>query len=351
MKITKNLLIVIAVIIMAGILLAFTGIAIGGFRLDSVNTNQPYEEKHYSYDGAKVKSLVVKDVSAEVELIPSPDNSFQITTYENDKDKYKVSLSPAGELRIEYYSAKKWFEYIGLHIDLQSRATTVAVPAQFVGAVDTSTVSGSISIKDIKLQEELNVHSTSGELTLANIITPKRLDASTTSGTIRLNNCNANGPMKLQSTSGEVMLDTAEIAGDINVNSMSGSLRLENVNAKGTADISSTSGEITFKNSTFNSGISSNSISGTIRLDKTGSQGDVTLHTTSGEISFTKLSGNNFSFTSTSGTVSGTLLGSESDYTVEASSTSGDRDVPQSKGGSKKLKASTTSGEISIRFE
>ncbi len=352
-QVTKKLMIIAGSLVAAGLILTTFAFAFGGLNITSLNTELPYEEKNYTYSSAEVKSLSVKDVDCDVELVGTQENKISVTTLENEKNRYDVKLSPSGELRIEYHSTQKWYEYIhfGFYIQFPSRKLTIEVPEKFIGEVKASTVSGNIALSTLDLQKGLTLSTTSGELSLTDTGTADRLTVSSVSGGIELENCKINNALNLSTTSGDISVDTATTAGDITASTISGVVMIRKTEAQGKTDFSSTSGDISMDASTAVSGISVGSGSGSIRLEKSSTKGDVDLHSTSGDINFTQLSGNNLKFKSISGEVAGTLLGKSEDYSVAVSTTSGAKDVPQSQNGSKRLEASTTSGDISIRFE
>ncbi|MDR3053224.1 MAG: DUF4097 domain-containing protein [Coriobacteriales bacterium] len=138
------------------------------------------------------------------------------------------------------------------------------------------------------------------------------------------------GTIELATASGDIACyDEGDLAA-LQVNSISGALVLGAANVKGSVSLGSTSGSIQVKNLTAS---------------------DVSLATVSGAIGFEALTAADITLRSTSGRIQGNIEGSARDYSIRASSTSGEIRVPLgSTGGSKSLEVNTVSGNVGIDF-
>ena len=91
--------------------------------------------------------------------------------------------------------------------------------------------------------------------------------------------------------------------------------------------------------------------SGSIELVNVSVAGDIDLENTSGSIEFKNLkSDGDIKIDNTTGSIEGSIVGSESDYSITTDVTAGSSNLPNTKGGSKKLDAETTAGSIEIEF-
>ena len=230
--------------------------------------------------------------------------------FENKNEYYDIKLSGDGHLSINYFTPKRWYEYIGFNFDNQKRTLTVSVPAKFMGAVSASTVSGDITMSNLGLSEALVVSTTSGEIGLKDIVASGQSSVSSVSGNIELEKMNINGDLNLGTTSGSTDVSSTQIAGNMSLKSISGDLKAVKTSVKSNASLKSTSGEVEFRD----------------------------------------LSGNDISMSTISGNVSGNILGDSKDYTIKATTVSGDKNLPLSTNGNKLLNVSTTSGDIDIYF-
>ncbi|KNZ40703.1 DUF4097 family beta strand repeat-containing protein [Acetobacterium bakii] len=308
-SITKKLLIVAGALIILGTALGITATTMVGFNWASLGTRQqPYEEKSYTYDLAGITDLSVSDVSADVIFVSSNEDAIKIDCYENEKEYYDINVSANGQLRVNYSSHKRWFEFIGINFHSPERTLTVSVPSKFTGAVNASTVSGDITMSKLGLSEALAVSTTSGEISLNDIVAAGKSSAASVSGDIELKAIKINGDLKLSTTSGSSKVSSAQIAGDLSLNS----------------------------------------ISGDDDLEKTTVENNVSLESTSGKVVFNDLIGNDISISTISGDVSGNIIGDPNTYSIKANTVSGDINLPPSANGTKLLDISTTSGDIDI---
>lgn len=69
-----------------------------------------------------------------------------------------------------------------------------------------------------------------------------------------------------------------------------------------------------------------------------------------GDIDIERISGNNITLENNCGDVEGTILGNEADYTINAETNLGDRNIQNRTGGKNTLNIKTDLGDISIRF-
>ena len=119
---------------------------------------------------------------------------------------------------------------------------------------------------------------------------------------------------------------------------------------KGELEVDLTSGEIDAKDVTA-SDIKMDNTTGSIKLENIESLGDVRIENTTGEIVFENLkSGGDIKLENTTGSIEGTIEGSEDDYSIKTEVTTGDCNLSDSKGGSKKLDVEITTGSIEIGF-
>ena len=285
----KVVLIVAGALVLIGILLALLALGMGGFRLDHLGSDFPYERKRYTFAETELRGLAINNVADDILVYPSSTGEIEVECYENDHAYYKVELGADGVLRVDYEEGE-WQKGFGLHFNSEEHVLRIAIPPTVTGKGEISTVSADMQLQDIRFEDGFSASTTSGELELAHM-------ASGASVTIH-------------TVSGDLLLDGAEIDGDFSVETVSGELECNDVR-----------------------------VSGWLRMDNT-----------SGEIDFRNLAAEAFEIDSISGNIYGVVLGAASDYDIQADSVSGNLDIARKTGGQKPFQISTTSGNIRIDF-
>lgn len=311
MQSQKNILMLIAGgLILLGAILSFIAFALVGFNWNGLNSGSPDEEKNYTHDLNGVNGLVVTGIDDTVVVTGSDDDQIKIHYFENDQSTYQIELTPNGELRINHSILDNWRNHIGFHFDTRKSTITISVPRTFHGLITASSISGDLKLADLQNLDTVIVSTASGEINLNHLLVNNQISASNTSGSLTLENVTANGNLDLATASGETVLKLATIKGNM----------------------------------------SATSISGAIDLSETTVTGNISLESSSGELLFNKLRSDHLTLSTISSSISGTLLGDSANYTIKASSLSGDLNLPRSGNGNKMLDVSSTSGDVDIDF-
>lgn len=386
---TKQLLYIGAACVIAGLLFVILSFAIGGFRLQALNTGLPYEEKHYTYPSNKVKSMSINGGFCDIKFIPSAKSEFQITTYENEQEYYEINLSSTGELTINQIVNKQWYNNIVI-VDFTDPSMVIEIPEEFIGKIDVLTESGKINTSELKLKDEAVLSTSSGDITVSRLSASKQISINsksgkingselklndevvltTKSGDIRVSGLSASNRISVNSKSGGIRLDDLSAGSDLEIASSSGDIKVSAVNVGGRMSADSESGSIKIEESTVQRDLATTSSSGDIRirmaqvaqditiqsssgevsLQETNANGDIMVETQSGDIRFKALGANNISFKASSGAVNGTIDDLRENYTITYKSNSGNISLPESGNGGKRLSVTTQSGDIKIRF-
>ncbi|WP_373483340.1 DUF4097 family beta strand repeat-containing protein [Acetobacterium sp.] len=309
-SIKKIIMLVAGGLIILGFVIALLAFALAGFNWNSFNTSLPDEETSYSYDLASVSGLTVSDLDADVIIVGTDADIIKITCYENEKDAYTIQLQANGNLNIERFLYKHWYEYFGFNISNKKRTLTVAVPKKFAGEVEAATMSGNLNLTDFDGLAAVSSSTASGQITLKNVMATNHISASTLSGNLDLDNLRAGKDLEIGTSSGEIQLSNGKIDGNMSISSLSSN----------------------------------------IDLVDTSINGDGSIGNSSGDVSFDKLTANNLSISTLSGDVLGSILGDPANYTITANSLSGKINIPNSGNGKNTFEISTSSGNIDISF-
>ena len=309
MKHFRKICIIIGLVfLLAGSIVAMTGVALAGFDFRNLSTTPPYQQVTARYDASEVTSLEIEDYSRDVTISTWDQDTIEITYYENEEVTYDIKQDSNGKLSVAYISKQEWYQMIGLNFSLQDCTLTICIPREMAGSIDVSTSSGNILATDISAKDSFSAESSSGNIALSNI--------------------NADN-LSASSTSGEIQIDGANITQECTANATSGDLSLQNISAS-ICGFSATSGNI--------------------QLADVSTQENV-ITTTSGDIFFEGVQADHIVLEATSGNIVGTLNGNQEDYTIYSNTSSGDVHLPPSYNGEKELIVSTTSGDIGIQFE
>lgn len=297
-------------LIISGIVIALLASAMVGFNWNSFSTSRALEEKSYTYNLSDVSSLTISEVDADLIIVGTDDDRIKIDCQENEDDRYDIQLLGNGNLSINHDRYEQWYKRIGFNFSNQKRTVTVSIPRKFNGDLDTSTMSGEISISDCAGLNALNTNTASGEINLTKLVVNNDVSVSTISGNVDLGNISTGKDMNLETASGEIQFKQGKIDGNL----------------------------------------SASSISGTLNFSDTTIKGDTSFENASGNVDLNKFAGNRIFISTISGNVRGQMIGDPANYAITADSISGEIDVPRSGLGENSFDISTTSGNIDIEF-
>lgn len=157
--------------------------------------------------------------------------------------------------------------------------------------------------------------------------------------------------LSLEGSSGDIDIQQLEIKNDINIEISSGYIQISNTNIGGNLSVDLTSGEAVLSTIQTNH-LNLYATSGNLQMNDLTVLKESSIELTSGDLELTRFNpGHQTTISSTSGNISGALLGKMTDYTIESSVTSGSSNLPPHlDGGSKELRVEATSGDINISF-
>ena len=352
----------------AGLILIAIGFAITGGNWKSfAGKKSSANHTHYEYECTGNITAVDFTDSYESVLITTGDVDKATVSYYVFEDHDKVNVKESnGTLYVERESLNN-VSWVVFDFNFEDTRTVITLPKDFEGPVKADSTSGSISVKDLK-NSDIEVKNSSGSIKLENIAKSGVINAKSTSGSVRANDLTSTGNITLEATSGSVNADTIKCK-DLSAKASSGSVHVDNAECDNIT-AHSNSGSVKVNNATVKSDIASQSSSGSCRIENSTcssleaktSSGSVTVEevkadtanceTTSGGIHLDKLDvTKSAAFKANSGSVHGTLVGKESDFSIITSTTSGSCNLKGSRDGEKTLDASTISGSINIKFE
>ena len=141
-----------------------------------------------------------------------------------------------------------------------------------------------------------------------------------------------------------------DLEGELNITNKSGSIQISRISAKKVA-IDNVTGNIRLEDVVSKDDLTVNNTSGSVTLENVKADEDVDVSNTTGRIEVDRLKcEGNISLRNVTGSVSGTIDGKKSDYSVSTKIVTGSSSLENSSLGKKKLKVSTTTGSIKLSF-
>ena len=275
-------------VIIGGIVLVRTG---GAF---SRLNNETVEQKEKSFQASQMIELNFDMSSTDVEVVGSADTDKVVIKYpESKKQSYSITEENGKVTITEKHD--RIFNFFRFDIDffnLKKWTIQIVLP---VDSLETLTLNGA-----------------SGDVDISKLVIKKNL--------------------ALSLRSGDVYLQDTTVAGETSVRLSSGEIELTNIVSK----------DLYLK-----------ATSGDLDVDRVIVANQTTMEVTSGDIVLSQFkAGQETDLSTTSGDISGSLVGQMIEYTIQSKVTSGDNSLPQHlEGGSKQLRVEATSGDITIRFD
>lgn len=184
---------------------------------------QNSEERQYeSENGRQIHSFLFKAGSADMKLIPSPDNMLRVYTEDKEEMQYISQTINDGCYMGEVASKKQRFLGTMILVNMFGgpvEKVIVQIPAS-VENIEIEAKSGDISMRQLNA-ENISVHTLSGDIYIKNTQS-RQMEINAISGDIELKKICAE-VLKLQTTSGDVRYEDV-VANEISLKTTSGDL-------------------------------------------------------------------------------------------------------------------------------
>ena len=302
MKHTKIIVICAAFLLVAvgGLMIAVAAMK-GNFDIENMK-GLSYEMKTFEVTEA-FSDIHVEDAECSVHILCATDGKCKVICPEKqDGSIYHTVTVSDGELSVQRYDIRKWYQYIG--ISFGTPDVEVYLPEEEYGKLALHSTAGSIQVDDGFIFENARLESTSGSVRMYSGV-KKELTAESTSGRVTIQNA-ASETLAVKTSSGRIVLSHIR-SGEITAKSTAGKIELTDVIAE--------------------KSLYARSISGGVALDR--------------------CDGGTIRIETTSGSVKGTIL---SDKIFITDSTSGSVKVPRSSAGGE-CEITTTSGSIAMEIK
>lgn len=378
MKRSKKIaLVVAALLIIAGGILAVIGFGLTGNDLKKLNSEELITNTHTI--GESFEHIRIRTSSSDIQILPSSGNACTVVC-DDSESRYHTVAVEAGTLTITQIVQPQMFSVMLLY----DPTVTVYLPERQYknlyadgASSDILDVSSEFTFENVQLvtssgdihyhaavNHDLTVKTSSGDIDIANCHADGNALVTATSGSIHIDGMRteeftvntSSGDMYLSSitartvhtsaTSGDINISSCEAEQDVTAQTSSGDLTLADIHAGGSLDLSTTSAQITLTNAVATAMTGSTS-SGDAFLGNVRVVEQLSLDSTSGMIRFDGSDAGSLLINSSSGDISGTLLTPKFFVTH---TTSGEMDVPESDRDGGRCEIRTTSGDIDIQI-
>lgn len=325
MKGITKILIVAGSLVGVGLLISIIGILILSIKpKKAMQIKNNMEDMEYTAKHTDTLETIIVSVAPEnIEILPG-DGDDIVIQYRDDKDNsmYEIKDSKSTlkfkrndfELSVNAFSVFDITKLFSMDDIMNDEDLTVKVyiPKDKAFEYQVNTVSGKISMQDVKANDDLIISTTSGEVEVVGVSTTENIDISTVSGNIEIADAVAGHDVSISTTSGSVIQNNVSANDEIGIGTVSSNITSDTLNAN-TLNASTTAGEIRVN---------------TLILEK-----DAEISTISGDVEIG-------------------IGDSCDDYSVEISTVSGNINSEKGKDrkANKEISVSTTSADVTVTF-
>ena len=329
------------------IVMIITVLSVGGNWSTFNSANVDYRENTYICEG-DIEDIDIDISSDDIEVCRADVDKVTIT-YWDMIDYYEYRVEESGnKMTVSQKKLHDMNNLFTIDLDSQDKNMILKVPNDYEGKLDINSTSGNIYVGDMTLTS-LNLENSSGNIVIEKTTSKDAVKLNNTSGHIDVKSLTADS-LTAGNTSGGISLNSLTIENDIAVTSTSGNIILADIETSKDIHENTASGTGSFERIKANSLLSSTTSGGIYMSDVTTAD-TISASCSSGGIRFDNItSGSKIKFSSTSGSVKGSIDDKESDYSIIAKATSGSNNLNNSRDGIKTLDVNTTSGNINITF-
>lgn len=291
-----------------------------------------HDEQHHtdsadcrSFPGGDVLAVKLDIARANVVLCPSSDGNVSVTC--DGLDDYRISLDKSGTLSVE---SRNKITVFGLNLTGDSPTLTVTLPESLCCSLEVDVDCGNIQLEQLSF-DKLKLDADMGDVYVYGVECAGA-DLSSSCGSVQALSVISSGKLEVDSDMGDVTVENCTAAAELKVDSSCGKVTVNGCTAK-SAELEADMGDV-----------SAWWLSVTDR---------VKLDCDCGSIEFTGLTaGKSIEIDNSMGSISGTLPGSITDYSIESGTDLGSNNLPSKlELGNIKLKVHASCGSIDIGFE
>lgn len=305
----RVVLIIATILVIGGSAISFGAFAAAGFNFQNLSTEArnwaPVTKTFEPEAEAAHTAIIVNDGGENVRIEASDGDAIEVTYWTNDNKTFDIADN-GGVLSIE--GSREPMIGVMMIGSFEDHTTVVKVPRSYAGSLEVGVSSGNIAINNLGTLTSVKATTASGYIDVA------RFEADS---------------VVMQVTSGNVQASNIK-ATYVDATAMSGSVNLDDVEADETVKLDTTSGNQRMR------GVSALSID---------------AHIASGNIDANGIAADYVKLDATSGNLTASFAGADTDYVIEASATSGNVSAPAGNAtATKHVIAHSMSGNVTLSF-
>ena len=239
MKGITKILIVAGSLVGVGLLISIIGILILSIKpKKAMQIKNNMEDMEYTAKHTDTLETIIVSVAPEnIEILPY-DGKDIVIQYRDDKDNsmYEIKDSKSTlkfkrndfELSVNAFSVFDITKLFSMDDIMNDEDLTVKVyiPKDKAFEYQVNTVSGKISMQDVKANDDLIISTTSGEVEIVGVSTNENIDISTVSGNIEIADAVAGHDVSISTTSGEVRVNMLILEKEAEISTISGDVEI-----------------------------------------------------------------------------------------------------------------------------
>ena len=239
MKGITKILIVAGSLVGVGLLISIIGILILSIKpKKAMQIKNNMEDMEYTAKHTDTLETIIVSVAPEnIEILPY-DGKDIVIQYRDDKDNsmYEIKDSKSTlkfkrndfELSVNAFSVFDITKLFSMDDIMNDEDLTVKVyiPKGKAFEYQVNTVSGKISMQDVKANDDLIISTTSGEVEIVGVSTNESADISTVSGDIEITDVVAGHDVSISTTSGEVRVNMLILEKEAEISTISGDVEI-----------------------------------------------------------------------------------------------------------------------------
>lgn len=329
----KKILLIGAIVLVVGILTCAVALRMG-MDLDM----KKLEEKTYTLQ-EDFDHIFLDIHTTDILFALSEDGSCRVVCRQTQDQPHTVTVENGG-LRIRQEDNRKWYQYIGINMQMPSMEVYLPKAAYDALTLEGHTgailLSRELTFTDVKIENstgkvevrsqvenELSVRLSTGRI-LVSGVEAGRVDIESSTGDIRISDVNCK-ELAVKSNTGAQLLENVQVAGDIRLICTTGGIRFTRGSCQNLTTESST---------------------GRQSMESVVASGAVQMESSTGDIRLTDFDGATIAITTDTGRVAGTVL-TEKIYIIETDT--GRVEVPYSTAGGT-CHITTDTGDIHIQL-
>lgn len=188
------------------------------FDITKISTVPPFEEKTMEVNNQN-QNIIISDENVAITFTKSDDDKIHIDYLESEKESYDISQDD--DIVIHKKTSYKWYEYI-FRFDFYKRNLKIAIPENYKGNIELTTVNGGISLSDVSVNH-INITTSNGKVDVVNT-KAANCDIATNNGGISLINTVITNDISAKTSNGKITLDKMNFGGDVSLKSSNGSI-------------------------------------------------------------------------------------------------------------------------------